>query len=167
MPPPTFTPTVLVASPTVAPPTATPTSKVVVSPTSSPTSKPLAAATPTLAAGIPKLAEQLQLIKPEELKALIEGGADILVVDVQPKSIYDQEHIEGSVSFPQAMQINYTGNLPRDKLLILYCACAHEEDSSDVAMQLVNNFGYKSIMLLEGGWLRWKELGYPTEKGGK
>ncbi len=61
------------------------------------------------------------------------------------------------------MEIKSPGNLPKDKLLILYCGCAHEEDSSDVAMQLIK-FDYKKIMLLEGGWLRWVELGYPVEK---
>jgi rhodanese-related sulfurtransferase len=49
-------------------------------------------------------------------------------------------------------------------MLILYCACSHEEDSTDVAEKLMREFGYNSIKVLEGGWLRWVELNYPIEK---
>ena len=109
-------------------------------------------------------AQEIQRIKPEELKRLIESKADIVVVDNQPKAAYDIEHIPGAMNFPWASQIKGPVNLPRDKVLILYCACDHEEDSTHVAKQLINNFGYKNIKLLDGGWLRWMGLGYPAEK---
>ena len=109
-------------------------------------------------------AQEVQSIKPEELKKLIESKADILVVDNQPKGAYDMEHIPGAVNFPWAMQIKVPVNLPRNKMLILYCACSHEEDSTDVAEKLMREFGYNNIKVLEGGWLRWVELNYPTEK---
>ena len=56
--------------------------------------------------------------------------------------------------------------LPRDKTLVFYCACTHEEDSTDMAGQLAKKLGYRNIVLLAGGWLRWQELGYPAEKSG-
>lgn len=166
---PTATPTSeVVASPTVAPttaPSATPTSKVVASPTVAPTTAPAALPIPTLAsAGIPASYEEIQRISPEELKALIEGGADIVVVDNQPEAGYEMGHIPGAVNFPWAMEIRGPGDLPRDKLLVLYCPCAHEEDAGDIAMQLITRWDYKNIMLLDGGWLRWVELDYPVEK---
>lgn len=109
-------------------------------------------------------AQEVQSIKPEELKKLIESKADIMVVDNQPKGAYDVGHIPGAVNFPWAMQIKVPVNLPRNKVLILYCACSHEEDSTDVADKLMKEFGYNNIKVLEGGWLRWVELGYPIEK---
>jgi rhodanese-related sulfurtransferase len=108
-------------------------------------------------------AQEVQSIEPEELKKLIESKADIVVVDNQPKEVYDMEHILRAVNFPWGVQIKPPINLPRNKLLILYCACTHEEDSTDVAGQL-KMFGYTNIKVLEGGWLRWQELGYPIEK---
>jgi rhodanese-related sulfurtransferase len=110
-------------------------------------------------------AQEVQRIKPEELKKLIESKADIVVVDNQPKGAYDMEHIPGAINFPWAIQIKVPVNLPRNKVLILYCACAHEEDSTDVADKLMKEFGYNNIKVLEGGWLRWVELGFPIEKG--
>jgi len=109
-------------------------------------------------------AQETQSIKPEELKRLIESNADIVVVDNQPKGAYDMEHIPGAVNFPWAMQIKGPVNLPRNKVLIFYCACSHEEDATDVAEKLMKEFGYNNIKVLEGGWLRWVELGYPIEK---
>ena len=95
---------------------------------------------------------------------MIESQAAVLVVDNQPKEAYDMEHIPGAVNFPWAMQIKGPVSLPRDKVLILYCACEHEEDSTHVAEELVEKFGYVKVKLLEGGWLQWVKLGYPIEK---
>ena len=62
--------------------------------------------------------------------------------------------------------------LPQSRELIIYCACSPDEepgqtDSGTVAIQLINRFGYNKIRLLEGGWIRWQKMGYPTEKGDK
>jgi len=110
-------------------------------------------------------AGDLPLVKPEELKKMIdEGRADMLVVDNQPQGAYEMGHIPGAVNFPWTTEIRSSGNLPRNKVLILYCACEHEEDATDVANQLIKKFGYKEIKLLAGGWIQWVKLGYPTEK---
>ncbi len=110
-------------------------------------------------------AADIQQIKPDELKKLIESNdPNILVVDVQPKGAYDLGHIKGAVNFPWASEIRSPASLPRNKTLILYCDCAHEEDSTDVAEQLMKKFRYTNIKLLEGGWSNWLKLGYPTDK---
>jgi 3-mercaptopyruvate sulfurtransferase SseA len=134
---------------------------------------------------ISSAADEVQQIKPEELKKLIESNdPNILVVDTQPKGAYDLGHIKGAINFPWAPDIRSPGDLPRDKMLILYCDCAHAEDSigvsdplssksdscsadddsTDVAEQLTGKFGYRNIKILEGGWSKWQQLGYPVDK---
>ncbi len=131
--------------------------------TSSPAMESEPLATPTLAVAAPKSVDQLQRITPEELKLLIESGADLIVVDNQPSEAYAVEHIPGAVNFPWETEIPSPAKLlPKGKLVVLYCGCAHEEDSTDVAGQLLKR-GYTKVMLLDGGWLRWVELGYPKE----
>ncbi len=110
------------------------------------------------------VALEIPRITPEDLKTMIESKADIVVVDNQPKSEYNKAHILGAVNLPWAMEIEGPVDLPRGKLLILYCGCAHEEDSASVANQLIENFGYDEIKLLKGGWAQWLKLGYPIEK---
>lgn len=109
-------------------------------------------------------AGEIQRIAPEELKRLMESKADMVIVDNQPKEVYDTGHIPTAVNFPWVAKIKAPVNLPGNKLLIFYCACAHEEDSTDLADQLMNELGYNNIKVLEGGWLRWVELGFPIEK---
>ena len=134
---------------------------------------------------IPASAAEVQWIKPEELKRLIDrNDPNYLVVDVQPKGAYDLGHIKGAINFPWMMDIQSPGNLPRGKALILYCDCGHvedpadiaaqltdkagvcpsDDDATDVAEQLTSKFGYKDVKVLEGGWSRWQELGYPVDK---
>ncbi len=116
---------------------------------------------------IPTAAVALEVprVQPEELKKMIElGDSSFLVVDVQPKGAYDMGHIKGAVNFPWNPEIKGPVNLPQGKLLILYCDCGHEEDSIDTARQLMENWEYTDIKVLEGGWSQWRKLGYPIEK---
>ena len=109
----------------------------------------------------------VQHISAEELKKLIESKGNILIVDVQPKVAYEMGHIKGAINFPWAKEIKGMIKLPKNKPLIFYCDCTHEEDSIDVATQLIERFGYDSnnIKVLTGGWSGWAKLGYATEKG--
>jgi rhodanese-related sulfurtransferase len=103
-------------------------------------------------------------IKCEELKKMIDSKtADILVVSNDLQESFEKGHIPGAISFPWADTLKVPVALPRNKTLILYCSCSHEEDSSDMAAKLAR-FGYRNVKLLEGGFLKWSELKYPIEK---
>ncbi len=110
-------------------------------------------------------AAEIQKVKPDELKQMIEANkTDFVVVDAQPQGVYNMGHVKGAVNLPWAPELNSPKNLPKDKMLIIYCDCAHEEDATDTATQLMEKWGYTNIRLLEGGWSKWQELGYPIEK---
>ena len=110
-------------------------------------------------------AQEIPRIEPEELKKLIDSkDPNILVVDTQPKGAYDLGHVKGAINFPWAPELKSPGKLPKNKTLVLYCDCAHEEDSMDTATQLKQKWGYTNLKLLEGGWSKWQELGYPIDK---
>jgi rhodanese-related sulfurtransferase len=103
-------------------------------------------------------------IKCEELKKMIDSkAADFLVVSNDPQESFEEGHIPGAVSLPWADTLKIPVALPRNKTLILYCSCSHEEDSSDMAAKLAR-FGYRNVKVLEGGFLKWSELKYPIEK---
>ena len=116
-------------------------------------------------AGSREKLSQVPRISAQELKKLMDEGADIVIVDTQDERVYHFGHIKGAINFPWAPTIREPINLPRDKLLILYCGCVDEEASEDVASQLMKEWGYKNIKVLEGGFMRWLKLAYPTEKG--
>lgn len=47
---------------------------------------------------------------------------EAVIVDVRPKAQYDQGHIKGSLSIPKTELANRAAELPKDKLIIFYCA---------------------------------------------
>jgi rhodanese-related sulfurtransferase len=103
-------------------------------------------------------------IKCEELKKMIDSrAADFLVVSNDPQESFEEGHIPGATSFPWTDTLKTPVALPRNKTLILYCSCSHEEDSTDMAAKLAR-FGYRNVKVLEGGFLKWSELKYPVEK---
>lgn len=57
----------------------------------------------------------------EQLKGLLDGQADVLVVDTRGEQEYEAGHIPGAISmpFPDGIRSRNKG-LPRDKTIILY-----------------------------------------------
>ena len=111
--------------------------------------------------------EEVPRIGIEELKKLMEEGAHILIVDNQPREVYDKERIQGAISIPWAMEgipWEDAQNLPRDKetLIVTYCDCGPGEgDSADMALRFTK-LGYTNVKALADPAIRgWVEAGYP------
>lgn len=103
-----------------------------------------------------------EFMPPEELKQLIEAKSDrIVIVDTAAPLIFEDERIPGAVNYPWVHTLAMPVELPRDKTLVLYCACNDHEDSADMAEKL-SHAGYYDVKVLEGGWFKWLDLGYPT-----
>jgi rhodanese-related sulfurtransferase len=101
-------------------------------------------------------------IAPEELKKQIDDRSpNIVIVDTAAPPVWEDEHIPGAINFPYNANIKAPVPLPRDKTLVIYCACKDHEDSSDVARQL-SLLGYRNVKVLKGGWFKWLELKYKT-----
>jgi len=110
-------------------------------------------------------ADDIPQISADDLKQMIESKkTDFLVIDVQPKGVYDISHVKGAINLPWAADLKSPGRLPRDKMLIFYCDCTHEEDSTSTATQVKQKFGYANVRTLKGGWSGWLKLGYPVDK---
>ena len=78
-----------------------------------------------------------EYISPDDLKKAIETHAtDIVIVDTAAQPVWEDEHITGAINFPYQKNITAPVPLPREKTLVVYCACKAEEDSTDVARQL-------------------------------
>jgi rhodanese-related sulfurtransferase len=49
----------------------------------------------------------------------------------------------------------------RDAPIVLYCGGGYR---SALAADALQKMGYRNVLSMDGGWKRWKELGYPTEQ---
>lgn len=101
-------------------------------------------------------------IKPADvLKMMQDHDTSFALVDTQPEMAYAQSHIPGAINYPFQERLTPPIPLPRDKTLILYCPCTHDEDSISMAKKLAE-FGYYNVKILEGGWYKWEDLKYPV-----
>ena len=110
---------------------------------------------------------EISRISIQELKKMIDQGAEVTIIDVQPKAVYDKGHIKGAVSIPWKSQIalDDVWSLASGKPIVTYCACGPgESDSADIANQLIR-MGYDDVKVLKDPSIQgWKEAGYPIEK---
>jgi rhodanese-related sulfurtransferase len=115
---------------------------------------------------IPISKEEIPKILPEKLKGLLDKGEVVIIVDCNPPALFAAEHIPGAINLAWNFQgLQEDPELPKNKPIVAYCLCANEEDSGEVALQMIASFGYRNIHLLLGGNTAWKNMGYPMEKG--
>ena len=93
-------------------PGTTPNGPTAASTASSPVASPSAPASPE---------DKIPRVRAEEALQLVKANQAVLI-DVRGTSLYDQEHIEGSIDYPldRINTKDFTG-LPRDKRIIAYC----------------------------------------------
>ncbi|HVN96357.1 MAG TPA: rhodanese-like domain-containing protein [Syntrophorhabdaceae bacterium] len=103
-----------------------------------------------------------------ELKKMMDDKTDVVILDTQPTSIYKKGHIKGASSFPwkENIALVETELLPRNRSIVLYCACGPGEgDSASVAAQLIDlGFDFDLVKVLKDPSIEgWKKAGYPME----
>jgi rhodanese-related sulfurtransferase len=116
---------------------------------------------------IPVSKDEIPRIPPDKLKGMLDRGEPVVIVDCNPQALFAEEHISGAVNLPWNFHgLQEDPDLPKNKIIVAYCLCAHEEDSGDVALEMITSHGYRNIQLLLGGNTGWKSLGYPVQKAG-
>jgi NhaP-type Na+/H+ or K+/H+ antiporter/rhodanese-related sulfurtransferase len=106
------------------------------------------------------------LISIEEMRRVQAAGVPLFILDARTNRSYDgdNENAAGAIRFlpdravgPQAAALG----LPREALLIPFCACPNDETAVRVAQEL-RQAGWARARALEGGWEAWKKSGLPT-----
>jgi len=99
----------------------------------------------------------------DAVKAQLDRGARMALLDARAPSDYLGEHIAGAVSVPFYDPEPYISQLPKDAWLVCYCACPHAE-SGQLAQKLVQK-GFTKVTVLDEGLGVWKGRKYPTHTG--
>jgi membrane protein DedA with SNARE-associated domain/rhodanese-related sulfurtransferase len=113
-----------------------------------------------------KLLRELRVarITPTELKQLMDNGHPSVVVDL--RDILD--HMADPYTIPGALRISPEEleqrhhDIPRDRDIILFCACPNEATAAKMALMLKRK-GITRVRPLLGGIDGWRELAYPVE----
>jgi len=97
------------------------------------------------------------------IKAQLDRGAKMALLDARAPSDYAREHITNAVSVPFYEPDPYFDKLPKDAWLVCYCGCPHAE-SGQLAGKLVAH-GFTKVTVLDEGLGVWKNRSYGTHQG--
>jgi thiosulfate/3-mercaptopyruvate sulfurtransferase len=116
------------------------------------------------------------MMTPEELSQLLKSSKP-LVLQIGPRSLYDQAHIGGAeyvgaTSTPEGLDAlrARVKSEPKEKLIVLYCGCCPWDRCPNVhsAYKELRNLGYTNVRVLyiaNNFGADWVDKGYPTTKG--
>jgi len=100
----------------------------------------------------------------EDLQAFLQahGGRDLALIDVrQPEEfIGELGHIPGSELWVLSTLPERIHELPRDRDIVFICRSGGR---SAQAAAYVQHFDIQRCFNLQGGMIRWNNLGYPTD----
>jgi rhodanese-related sulfurtransferase len=96
-----------------------------------------------------------------ELYDLMQAGAAPIIVDVRSPTAraLEPRWIPGALHVPVEDVAKHIKGLPRDRDIILYCACPSEASAARVAKVLIDH-GFTKVRPLHGGLDAWIAAGY-------
>jgi membrane protein DedA with SNARE-associated domain/rhodanese-related sulfurtransferase len=104
-------------------------------------------------------------ITPEELKAKIDAGENIMILDLRNRLDLQMDPVRIPGAFhvlPEHIEF-HPEDIPPDCDVVLYCTCPNEATSARVTLQL-QRIGLKRARPLEGGLDAWRERKLPIER---
>lgn len=106
---------------------------------------------------------RLARISVTELKELVDRGGQPIIIDARaPTSRQLEGTIPGSIPVEMIKLDSGAESLPRDREVIVYCACPNEASAARVAKQL-KRLGLIRVRPLTGGIFAWKDAGFEVE----
>ncbi len=110
-------------------------------------------------------------IDASQLKAKLDAGEDMLLVDVRESSEHEQGHIRGASLIPRgileaAADPSYPKHVAdlvnaRNRQVVLYCATGGRSAMAAAVLQMM---GFTNVVSLAGGYGGWEQAGMPVVK---
>ena len=100
---------------------------------------------------------------PEDVRRRQETGDRFHLIDVREDSEWERGRALGALHMGKGViERDIERAIPnRNEEIILYCGGGYR---SALAADTLMKMGYRNVISMDGGWKRWKELGYPTEQ---
>ena len=102
----------------------------------------------------------------EQLKATLDRGERVTIVEALPEPYYRKAHLPGALNLPHDRVDELAPALLPDKTaaIVVYCANLPCENSS-IAAQRLTEIGYTDVRDYAEGKQDWIDAGLPTESG--
>ncbi|RMG89172.1 MAG: rhodanese-like domain-containing protein [Candidatus Dadabacteria bacterium] len=113
------------------------------------------------AAAVLGLAAGSWAVGPSELKAALDAGERITVVDIRPNKEFRQAHIPGALNLP-APVLSKRRIPPFGRVVV--CGDGIRPDLTEEAAAELNRHAGVQAETLEGGFAAWEAIGFPTTR---
>ena len=99
---------------------------------------------------------------PEEVRKRQQAGESFLFVDVREDKEWERGHAARAIHLGKGIiERDIEKVVPdHDAEIILYCGGGFR---SALVADALQKMGYTNPVSMDGGWKRWRELGYPVE----
>jgi rhodanese-related sulfurtransferase len=94
------------------------------------------------------------LIWPEQIPA--EDWKNVFVVDARDAAQFAKDHIPGAVNIEWRQAIARRGEIPKDRMVVVYCNSGSLSAQAVFALRLI---GYDNVKVLQDGFEGWKAKG--------
>ena len=107
-------------------------------------------------------------ISREQIKAKLDSGEPITLVEALPAQYFTKHHLPGAINIPHDQVSELAADLLPDKdaLVVVYCANT-ECKNSTIARAELEQLGYTNALDYLEGKQDWLEAGFPVESGRK
>ena len=106
----------------------------------------------------------MKKITREELKGMMDRKEHFVLIDARTHEGFHKEHIPGANSMPaDHLEKELVKDIKKNETIVTYCS-SFTCESSTIAAQKLEKYGYTKVIDFKGGLADWKEAGYKTEK---
>jgi sulfur-carrier protein adenylyltransferase/sulfurtransferase len=95
----------------------------------------------------------MRYITPADLKARLDKGDEIHVIDTREREKYAECHLPGAISVPQISIPTNLDKFPTEGDVVIYCQYGMK--SEQVFLYLKEKAKRRNIIILEGGIYQW------------
>ncbi|MBA2880926.1 rhodanese-related sulfurtransferase [Desulfosalsimonas propionicica] len=101
--------------------------------------------------------------------AAFHQSGNTVFIDTRPPGAFFENRIAGAINIPKQDVFDHLESLmeavpDKNRIVVVYCEKAPCSLSREL-VRLLKNMGYANARLLENGWARWKDRGYPADAG--
>jgi rhodanese-related sulfurtransferase len=108
--------------------------------------------------------KRIQETTVDEVKAKLDRGEKILLIDVREESEFAKDHLPGAIALGKGIiERDIEQRVPDlNTPMVLYCGGGFR---SALAADNLQKMGYTKVISMDGGIRGWREKGYPLTRG--
>ncbi len=106
--------------------------------------------------------KEIREVSIDDVKRQLEQRSAAKLIDVRESDEYSAGRLPGAISVPRGyLELRIEDKAQRGDELVLYCAGGTR---SALAAKTLRDMGYTNVASMAGGYNRWHDAAYPTEK---